>query len=160
MAGCYATLTVTGGSPSAVLHVASYADAASKSYPSLDFRAPWNADDAASLANETLNGQLWVQLEPGGVVWHTPDGEFTPLTIQAAAYDGPFIAKLDQCRLVITSPEDRRPCTGTFSGSLAVLLLQPNSSRSPPAENSFARSPETTQPAAGPNTRAASTWAT
>jgi hypothetical protein len=115
--GCYGELTVVGSGRPAVFQVKSSDNPTNESFPSLHFWALSSADNVGALANQTLQGLLWVQLEPDGAVWHTPEGEFAHVTIQTAA-EGAFTAKLAQCRLVSTGKEDPRPCTGTFSGSL------------------------------------------
>lgn len=114
---CYATLTLVGGGRPAVFQAASYPDPKTESYPSLLFRAETKADGTAALAKQSLSGQLFVQLEPDGAVWHTPDGQGATLTIQTTS-DGTFTGTLAQCQLVSTEKDELRPCSGTFSGSL------------------------------------------
>ena len=115
--GCYGSLTAVGGNRPAVFQVASYADPNGESYPSLKFWAQTKADGTAGLANQSLQGRLYVQLEPDGAVWHTPDGQSAVLTIQTAA-DGAFTGTLAPCALVTTEKDESRTCSGTFSGSL------------------------------------------
>ncbi len=115
--GCYGSLILVASGRPAVFQVTSYVDPKGETFPSVMFRAVAKVETPAGLANQSLSGQLFVQLEPDGAVWHTPDGQPAVLTNQTAA-DGAFTGTLAPCQLVSTEKDESRPCTGTFSGSL------------------------------------------
>jgi hypothetical protein len=114
-AACYGELVVVGHGRPAVLQVKS-SDTV-EAFPSLLFQANTQAESPAALANQTLQGLVYLQLQPDGSIWHTADGETVSLSVQTVT-DGQFTGTFSGGKLINTETNESRPIAGTLSGSL------------------------------------------
>ena len=76
---------------------------------------------ASELVNQTLQGRIFVQLQPDGPVWYSPDGEAVALSIQSAG-DGEFTGTITQGRLVSTENNQSQTFTGKVATKAATFV--------------------------------------
>lgn len=114
---CYVSLISFPSGRPGVLQISSCKQSGDETFPSLFLRAEVSAGTLAELAEEKLAAQLYVQAEPEGPVWHSPDDQPVELTISTAG-DTSVEGQLLRGSLINTDTGQSVAVTGKFIGSL------------------------------------------
>ena len=115
--GCYAAPLLQAAPRPNVLQVTSYDDPAAESFPSVFLRAKVQQQTPESLSGQKVPAQIFVQHDPQGPVWQSPDDAAAQLTIAKADAQS-FSGQFDGVLVNLESGEHQQ-VSGKLSGSFA-----------------------------------------
>jgi len=113
----YAVLVSFPSGRPAVLQVSSCREPLDETFPSVFLRAEVSARAPTELAGKELTAQLYVQAEPEGPVWHSPDEAPVEMRITTAG-ESSLEGEVLGGTLINTDTGETVSVTGTFVGSL------------------------------------------
>jgi hypothetical protein len=106
----------TDGRPT-IVQLTSYTGASGESFPSVMLRMLVSTTSPATMVGQTVKGELFVQLQPGGTVWCSPAGEFVDVSIVSFGRDA-LSVDITGGRLVASNSHEEVAIRGSM---LAVL---------------------------------------
>ena len=114
---CHATFTPGAGLRPAVLQMASYPELKLEKYPSVFLFAESNEVVASTLSGKTLAGQLFVQHQSGGPIWHSRREE--PLKLIITESSGQYVVcSVAASKLYNTKTGESTVVSGKITGRL------------------------------------------
>lgn len=110
---CHAALISFNDGRPAVLQLQSYRDADSETFPSIFLRAVAPSESPAELTGQTVEAELFVQLQQSGPVWYTE----APVQLQITSSDGEkVVAELVGGALQRTDGQQPQAVKGRIEG--------------------------------------------
>ena len=100
-----------------VFQLSAGGEAGSESFPSAFLRAEVSAGTFAELVGKTLKGELYVQTQADGPVWHSPDGQPVEIAITQAA-DASVEGQLVRGTLISSETGESVSVTGKFQAAV------------------------------------------